>query len=107
MQGSQTLQLPYHDEQTEAHFRRLSSTFLTMTTDEGINVIWDGNHRIYVKLTPNHKNKVSTRYTDLDSCSCNNSIILNVIVQYSDIYASKNSNSTIDSSQTTKKNYTI
>ena len=58
MQGSQTIQLPYRDPDTGAVFRRLSSTFLTMATNAGIDVIWDGNHRIYIRLTPSHKNKV-------------------------------------------------
>ena len=58
MQGTKTLQFPYTDAATGAHFRKLSTTFLSMKTSSGIHLMWDGKHRIYITLNSSFKNKV-------------------------------------------------
>lgn len=57
MQNQKALALPHVDEATGAHFVQLSSVFLAMRIPSGIELSWDGNHRIYIKLDPSFKNK--------------------------------------------------
>ena len=40
-------------------FKQASSQMIEMSSDNGISLQWDGNYRIYLKLDPVYKHKVS------------------------------------------------
>ncbi|XP_066302813.1 mucin-6-like [Branchiostoma lanceolatum] len=50
------ISLPYHGDGVTV--RRLSSVLSKFETDIGLEIVWDGGYRIYIKLLPQHAGEV-------------------------------------------------
>nr|XP_039273324.1 mucin-5AC-like isoform X1 [Styela clava] len=55
--GIHTIPLPYMDGLNRFTIQKFSSSFIRVKTNDGFELLWDQDHRIYLKLDPSYKQK--------------------------------------------------
>ena len=56
--GINTIALPYHEKDGKFKIHKFSSTFILVESIDGFQLLWDQDHRIYLKVDPAYKSKV-------------------------------------------------